>query len=219
MYVRQHPILNVAGVVVFQDESDDASNDKRIHFVADLSVDVDGARLSYRLDNNPRLALDDIHRSAGYPHSSWWNVLVRDPDDPERPYVDADGYCVSMTSYTRDGYDSLDRRKYLDAATIPYLVLPGAVRSRCRGTILGCKARLTDIRTFRYIDCICGDFSGYSIGEASLAAAQFFDKTLSARNGDEHKHYLYEFWPDRGITIDGESFPLRPMHPRAKTVA
>lgn len=211
MIIKQHALLTVRNVVVFQDESDDPLLNNRIHFVADLSVDVDGARQSYRLDNNPHLALDDIHKSAGYPHSSWWNVLARDPNDVNRPYVDKDGYCVSMTSYQRDGYEPTDRRRYLDASVIPYMVIPAAVRQRCKGVLLGCRARMTDIRTIKRLEGMCGDFSGYSIGEASLAAATYFHPELSARNGDDRKIYLYEFFPDQVATINGETFQLKPM--------
>jgi hypothetical protein len=43
----------------------------RVHYIADLSCDVDGARVSYRYDNRQPPALDDIHKSAGYAHGSW----------------------------------------------------------------------------------------------------------------------------------------------------
>jgi hypothetical protein len=214
--VKQHVLFNVQGIVVFQDESDDPRADKRIHFIADLSVDVDGAPHSYRMDNNQHLAMDDIRKSAGYPHGAWWNILARDPHDPSRPFVDADGYCVSMTSYQRDGYALTDRRRYLDASTIPYLVIPAVARMRCRGVLLGCRGRIMDIHSMRFIEGICGDFSGYNIGEASVAAAKFFNPSLSARNGDDRKQYLYEFFPDQPFKFNGETFPLIPIHPRAK---
>lgn len=195
------------GVDIWQDPAPG----NRIHYIADLSVDVDGAEHSYRLDNSyTKGALDDIKHSAGYPNSEWWNVLVRDPGNPERPYVDENGFCVSMTSYQRIGFPALYRARYLDAAKIPYSVPPGSVRSLCRGVLLGCKARITDIVTNNFIECVTGDFSGYSIGEASLAAARFFDPKLSARNGDDRKRYLYEFWPGVPAVINGETFTLIP---------
>lgn len=217
MNIKQHPLLTVQGVVIFQDDADVPEIDKRVHFLSDLSVDVDGALRSYRLDNNQHLALDDIHKSAGYPHGTWWNVLVRDPHKPNQPFVDADGYCVSMTSYERDGYERTDRRRYLDASMIPYLVIPARVRTHCRGTLLGCRGRITNIKTLRRIEGVCGDFSGGNIGEASEFMAKFFDPTLSARNGDERKIYLYEFFPDQQFTFNGETFPLKPMNLNTKS--
>src|SRR5215467_9463141 len=101
----------VAGVRVFQD-----SDDLRVFYTADLDVDVDGAEKAYRLDNSRALgALDDIHRSAGFPRGSWQGVLVPDPDDPSSPFVDENGFCVSMTSYQRFDFKRTDRRRYVDA--------------------------------------------------------------------------------------------------------
>lgn len=195
------------GISVYQDPAPG----NRIHYISDLSVDVDGAEHSYRLDNMAsKGALDDIKNSAGYPNSSWQNVLVRDPKNPNKPYVDENGFCVSMTSYQREGFGSLDRRRYLDADKIPYAVIPGRIRKLCRGVLLGCKARITDTVDDRAIDCVCGDFSGSNIGEASQAAARFFDPALSARNGDDRKRYLFEFFPSQQITIAGETFKLLP---------
>src|SRR5436190_11420731 len=190
----------------------DEEGDIKIFYTADLSVDVDGSRHSYRLDNDPKLALDDIHASAGWPHSSWQNVLVRDPKEPDMPYVDEEGYCVSMTSYQREGFNSIDRRRYVDAAVVSYAVIPGIVRRLCEGVLLGCAARITDTLTKASIDCVMADFSGYSIGEASLAAAHYFSPHLSARNGDERPIYLYEFWPDKAAVISGETFRLIPAN-------
>jgi hypothetical protein len=188
----QEPLLRLAGVDVFQDPA--PSN--RVHYVADMDVDCDGARTSYRLDNSyKRGALDSIRASAGYPNGQWWNVLVRDPKNANRPFVDPDGFCISMTSYQREQFDVFDRRRYVDALTIPYAVAPGSVRRRCRGVICGCRAKITDTVTDRSIECVTADFSGGNIGEAGMAAATFFDPELSPRNGDGRSRYLYEFFP------------------------
>ncbi len=202
-------LSTIKGIPIKQNVQDE-EGDIKIFFTADLSVDVDGSKQSYRLDNDPKLALDDIHASAGWPHSSWWNVLVRDPKEPDMPYVDAEGYCVSMTSYERDGFSSIDRTRYVDAVSIPYAVIPGIIRKMCEGVLLGCAARITDTLTKEFIDCVCADFSGYSIGEASQAAAHKFNEHLSARNGDERTIYLYEFWPDKAAKVADETFRLIP---------
>jgi hypothetical protein len=206
------PLCTVEGIDVFQDpQSFKSGQPGRVHYVADMSVDVDGAEQSYRLDNSiAKGALDDIRYSAGYPDSSWWNVLTRDPKNPDKPFVDENGFCVSRTSYEREGFSTLDRRRYLDALTVPYAVPPGKVRRLCRGVLLGCKAKITDVVNGRSIECVTGDFSGNRIGEASLFAARFFDPTLSARNGDDRKRYLYEYWPGVPAVLNGETFKLIP---------
>src|ERR1700744_2862745 len=98
-------LCEVQGVQVIQEP------DLRIHYVADMDVDCDGATLSYRIDNKIPPALDNIHASAGYPSGAWWNVLVRDPMEHNRPYVDELGYCISMTSYQDRTFTALDRRR------------------------------------------------------------------------------------------------------------
>jgi hypothetical protein len=197
-------LTTIQGIEIIQDD------DLRIHYVADLDDDVDGSERSYRLDNDPKLALDDIHASAGYPHSSWWDVLVRDPENRDKPYVDKNGYCISMTSYQRDGLSFYDRNRYVDAVNVPYSVAPGIIRKLCKGVLLGCASKITRITDGAAIDCVMADFSGYSIGEASDKACNFFDHNLSARNGDSRKIYRYEFWPGTPATIDGVTYRLQP---------
>ncbi len=208
--MNDEPLLCVVrGVSVYQKRGSD--DDLRIWFTADLDVDVDGTKKAYRLDNSRALgALDDIRNSAGWPRGAWSNVLVPDPHDPSRPLVDEDGFCISKTSYQRYDFERTDRRRYVDAETVPYAVPPGIVRQKCRGVLLGCQARITHVPTKRSIDCVTADVSGNSIGEASLAAARFFNPKLSARVGDDQPNYLYEFWPNTPAVIGGEQYRLIP---------
>ncbi len=184
-------LKTIQGVNVYQDD------DKRIHYIADMDVDVDGAKHSYRLDNRRPPALDDIHASAGYPNGSWHNVLVRDPKDSHVPYVDIEGFCVSMTSYFREDYPYTDRHRWVDAETVPYIVLPGSIRQLCKGVVLGCKARITRTTDGRVVDGVYADSSGGNIGEVSVCTAQHFGSQWNANCGDDRKIYEYEFWPDQ----------------------
>ncbi len=195
----------IQGVSVFQDD------DKRIHYIADMDCDVDGAKHSYRLDNKRPPALDDIHASAGYPNGSWQNVLVPDVLDPLKPFVDTEGFCVSMTSYWREGFTKHDRRRWVDAEAVPYMVLPGSIRQACKGVVLGCKARMTRTTDGLFVDGVYADSSGSNIGECSVAAAKVFGEQWSASNGDERKIYEYQFWPDDPALVNGEQFRLIPM--------
>lgn len=188
------PLTTLAGVEIFQDPNNGGAG--RVHYVADMDVDCDGTKRSYRLDNSfKRGQLDSIRASAGYPNGEWWNVLVRDPENPDRPFVDDEGFCISMTSYQRVEFHELDRRRYVDALEIPYAVAPGRVRKMCKGILCGCRATITDVVDDRRIECVAADFSGGNIGEAGMKAAQFFDPGLSPLNGDGRRRYLYEFYP------------------------
>ncbi len=201
-----HKLLKtIQGVNVYQDE------DRRIHYIADMSVDVDGAHHSYRLDNKRPPALDDIHASAGYPNGSWQNVLVPDAFDNSKPHVDDEGFCVSMTSYFRTEFIKYDRRRWVDAEAVPYMVLPGSIRQLCKGVVLGCKARITRTTDGKFVDGVYADSSGSNIGECSVFAAKVFGEQWSASNGDERKIYEYQFWPDEPALVNGEQFRLIPM--------
>ncbi len=184
--------------------------DKRIHYIADMSVDVDGAKHSYRLDNRKPPALDDIHASAGYPDGSWQNVLVRDPKNPHVPYVDLEGFCVSMTSYYREDFSYTDRHRWVDAEAVPYMVLPGSIRQLAKGVCLGCKARMTRTTDGVFEEGVYADSSGSNIGECSLKSAHRFGSQWNANNGDERQIYLYEFFPDVPALVNGEQFRLIP---------
>ncbi len=197
-------LKTIQGVNVYQDE------DKRIHYIADMSVDVDGAKHSYRLDNRKPPALDDIHASAGYPNGSWQNVLVRDPKNPHVPYVDLEGFCVSMTSYYREDFSYTDRHRWVDAEAVSYMVLPGSIRQLCKGVALGCRARLTRTTDGIFEEGVYADSSGSNIGECSLKSAQRFGGQWNANNGDERQIYLYEFFPDVPALVNGEQFRLIP---------
>ncbi len=197
-------LKTIQGVNVYQDE------DKRIHYIADMSVDVDGAKHSYRLDNRKPPALDDIHASAGYPNGSWQNVLVRDPKNPHVPYVDLEGFCVSMTSYYREDFPYTDRHRWVDAEAVPYMVMPGSIRQLAKGVCLGCRARITRTTDGKFVDGVYADSSGSNIGECSVFAAKVFGSQWNANNGDERKIYEYQFWPDEGAVVNGEQFRLIP---------
>ncbi len=197
-------LKTIQGVNVYQDD------DKRIHYIADMSVDVDGAKMSYRIDNRKPPALDDIHASAGYPNRSWQNVLVRDPKNPHVPYVDLEGFCVSMTSYYREDFPYIDRHRWVDAEAVPYMVLPGSIRQLCRGVALGCRARMTRTTDGVFEEGVYADSSGSSIGECSLKSAHRFGSQWNANNGDERAIYLYEFFPDVPALVNGEQFRLIP---------
>jgi hypothetical protein len=197
-------LKTIQGVQVYQEA------DKRVHYVADMSVDVDGAHHSYRLDNKRPPALDDIHASAGYPDGSWENVLVPDPVNRSKPFVDSQGFCVSMTSYWWEGFGKTDRRRWVDAETVPYMVLPGSIRNLCEGVVLGCKARV--LRTTDGLTCegVYADSSGSNIGELSVCAAKVYGDQWNANNGDEAKRYLYEFFPDKPAIVNGKLYRLIP---------
>jgi hypothetical protein len=91
-----------------------------------VALDADGSPRAYGPGN---IGLD-ANRNAGYPNKGWRSVLVVDPADPSRPYVQPAGphagYFVSKTSLKSKTLPETDPACYVDAETIPYIVFPGA---------------------------------------------------------------------------------------------
>ena len=54
-----------------------------VFYKSGMTIDADGAPNAYHPDN---IGLDDL-KNAGYPNTSWWkNILVPDPQNPNRAY-------------------------------------------------------------------------------------------------------------------------------------
>lgn len=92
-----------------------------------VALDADGSPFAYHPENRGR---DDLC-FASWPSGSedWRSILVADPTDPERPYVQpsgpAKGYFLSMTSLRSLQSSPTDAGTYVNSETIPYLVFPG----------------------------------------------------------------------------------------------
>jgi hypothetical protein len=119
-------------------------------------------------------------RNAGYPLPRTWQVLstsiIEKNKSTGKPCVSSDGYLVSMTAdvavdggFTRQG--DCDQSKWIDALTVPALVLPKGSEF----LTLGLKKRSTVIAvsrsaTKRVVPGIVGDFGpAKELGEASVA--------------------------------------------------
>jgi hypothetical protein len=101
-------------------------------------VDADGAPNAYHPDDEPDACPDngrgiDCLEAAGYPSGTWWQtVLVADPVNPGRPALQKagphKGYFVSMTSLRDTSFaGAASPASYVDAARIPYVVLPAPI--------------------------------------------------------------------------------------------
>jgi hypothetical protein len=91
-----------------------------------VALDADGCPRAYHPDNT---GLDAL-ANAGFPHGGWRSVLVVDPNHPDKPFVQpqgpTQGFFVSKTSLTDQSLPETDPDKYVDAASVPYIVFPGA---------------------------------------------------------------------------------------------
>lgn len=180
----------------------------RIEFTADGDIDADGAYRAYHPDSSKGL---DHLANAGHP-GNWWGIVT---DRNGKPFIQqsgdpAPGYYVSATSYQWMAFPRDNPRRYLDSESIPFVVVENYIRTRAKGVVLGCKARVTNLRNGKSVDCVVGDMGPLvKIGELSIAAANAIGINGNPRTGGEDSPVLkYELWPDEPAVIDGMTYTL-----------
>lgn len=140
------------------------------------AVDADGAPNAY----NPSDTGLDALANAGYPHTSWWkDVLVPDPNNLSKPFVqpsgEFEGFFVSMTSLRKPhGVHTIvtDPATYVDATRFPYVVIPTGFEKLQHVGKPGDVGFATHVPTGITTTFILGDSGGGSsakLGEASIA--------------------------------------------------
>lgn len=91
-----------------------------------VALDADGSPRAY----HPQNTGIDYNANAGYPNGGWRSVLVVDPADPSKPFVQPDGpdagHFVSKTSLRSHTLADTNPAAYVNSETIPYIVFPGA---------------------------------------------------------------------------------------------
>jgi hypothetical protein len=96
------------------------------YVTTDIVLDADGSLFAYHPDNVGR---DDL-RFASWPTGveDWRSILVPDPADPNRPYVQSEGpakgYFLSMTTLRSSLGSPTDPGTYVDSEAFPYIVFP-----------------------------------------------------------------------------------------------
>jgi hypothetical protein len=190
-------------------------SDGRVHYTADADIDADGANgqaggeAAYR-DNdsgsealaNGGMAIDGDRVVCAKPWAR--DIVILGPDN--EPRVFPGGVIASMTWYRHAGKAIDDPSAYVDAETVPYVVVPPLVVQRTAGIVRGCRARVT--WQGRSVDCVVADRGPANrVGEISIAAARAVGLPSSPRDGGtEATDVLYEVWPGTaapGFTLQG----------------
>lgn len=189
--------------------------DGRVHFVADADIDADGANgqnggaAAYRIDDSGSELLANggmkILNGKVICAKPWARSIVLLDTDNE-PKVFEAGVIASMTWYHYPGKPLTDPAAYVDAETVPYIVVPPVIVQRTVGVVRGCKARVT--YKGKTVECVVADKGPAArIGEISIAAARAVGMPPSPRNGGtETPEVQYQLWP--GIPAPG--FVLQP---------
>jgi hypothetical protein len=115
-----------------------------------------------------------------------------------------DPHYQSQTAYYNGG-------KYLNADVDKYIVVPPQVRSMVPPVVMGCQARLTNLKTGVWSAAVVGDIGpSDKTGEASYCLAKFINPAISHNTGDSTPCYVYELWPGIPATVDGKKYKLEP---------
>ena len=185
-------------------------DDLRVFFTADGDIDADGANgqnggpAAYKADNSGTEDLANggmkIHQGKVICAHSWARSIVILGTDDE-PRVFPGGIIASKTWYRHREKHEDDPAAYVDAETVPYIVVPPLIINKTHGVVRGCKARVT--RGERSVDCVVADRGpAGKIGELSIAAARAIGINLSPRHGGtDTPELLYELWP--GVAAPG----------------
>lgn len=180
----------------------------RVEFTADGDIDADGAYRAYHPQSQKGL---DALANAGHP-GNWWGI---DTDRNGRPFIQlpgdpAPGFYVSSTAYQWPDWPRGNPRRYLDSESIPFIVVENYIRTRAKGVVLGCQARVTNLRNGRVVNCVVGDMGPLvKIGELSIAAAVTLGLNGNPRTGGVDDPILkYELWPGVPAVVNGVTYDL-----------
>ena len=141
---------------------------------ARMAIDADGAPNAY----HPRDTGIDALGNAGFPNGGWRSVILPDPGDPSRPFVQRDGefagFFLSMTTLQDRTRPATDPARYVDSRLVPYIVFPGAF-FRMQGTgQLGVLGAARNLRTGQTSALIFADVgaANHDLGEVSIRLAE-----------------------------------------------
>jgi hypothetical protein len=187
-------------------------------FRSKMSICADGAPRAYNKDDG--VALDYL-ANAGRP-GNWWalvtdsngNPVVQGQNDP------APGYYVSMTALTNPGASSTTPAHYIDASTIPYVVLP-AHRFTSFTSIK--RLHLGDVGVAYNVDNnemafaqFCETGPDGALGEASIALANALGVNSNPKHGGvSGRRIVYVVFPGTGL---GRGFTVAQINATATPV-
>lgn len=186
-------------------------------FTAGMRIDGDGANGQ---SSKPVYAPTgwgetlDYLANAGGP-GNWYGVVTDTGKANGKPVVQvkgdpAPGAYVSATSYEWPGFSRGNPSRYVDAAAVPYIVIPSHWRAEAKGVVLGCRATVRDIANGKTVEAAVLDFGPRAkTGEASIACAKAFGVPSSPKNGGtDSKRFIYTFFPDVAAVVNSVAYRL-----------
>ncbi len=174
--------------------------DNAFFFVSEMTIDADGSPRAYHEDTSKGL---DHLANAGH-DGNWWGIVTGRNGKPVKqgPNDPVPGFYVSTTTLFDPSRAEEDPRRYVDAETIPYFVLPRKHSTDARSGDLGI---IVNLRNRKHVGAIFADIGSKDhLGEASIAAARALDIPESPRNGGASGDVFYLVFPRSG---DGRPKP------------
>jgi hypothetical protein len=172
------------------------TGESAFYFLAGMSIDADGAPKAYHPNGSPP-GLDHL-ANAGHP-GNWWGIVTRAGTPVvQRAGDPAPGFYVSMTALVYSSKAEWDPRRYVNASTVPYVVLPPEVRA-AGSARLGDLAAVWNRREDTLAFAILADIGpGGKLGEGSIALAKALGIPHSATTGGQGSDVAYVIFAGSG---------------------
>lgn len=206
-------------------------DDKSVTFTAAARLDGDGANGQFGAPPcyAPRdfagKTLDHIDNAGG--PGNWFGV-VTDTGKPtgtpivQGPHDPSPGAFVSATSLHLRGQQGevlpdSSPLKYVDSATVPYVVVPLLIIQGVEGVVMGCRAIVTNTTNGRSVEAVVADRGpSAKLGELSLACARAIGVPVNdaARHpansgGTDQPIIRYQLFPGTAALVNGVQYPLQ----------
>jgi hypothetical protein len=218
----------IIGTIHGQDITEE--NDLSVTFSADATLDGDGANGQFGGDPcyAPRGYAGgtlDVIENAGGP-GNWFGVVTDTGEVDGKPIVQGDsdpcpGAHLSATSLhlrKADGTRLPDSSpfKYVDSATVPFIVVPPMIIKGVAGIVMGCRAIVTNSKNGKSVEAVVADGGPSNhLGEISVACA----KAIGVPTGTTHPangggasspDIHYRLFPGTAAIVNGVTYPLQP---------
>ena len=208
-------------------------DDKSVTFTAGAQLDGDGANGQF--GEPPCYAPAsyqgqtlDLLANAGSP-GNWYGVVTDTGEDNGTPIVQGPndpcpGAFVSATSLHLPGKDGKPLPKsspfkYVDSATVPFMVVPPMIIKGVAGVVMGCRAVVTNTKNNKSVEAVVADAGPRNkLGEISLACAKAIGVPAGegakypANSGgiDASSHVIhYRLFPGVQAVVNGVTYPLQ----------
>jgi Fungal chitosanase of glycosyl hydrolase group 75 len=206
-------------------EQDDGS----VTFSAGATLDGDGANGQFGgfpcyAPKSFRGGTLDILANAGSP-GDWFGIVTDTGETTGKPILQGEndpcpGAFVSATSlhlFDQNGnrLPNSSPFKYVDSATVPFIVVPPMIIRGVASVVLGCRCVVTNTRTGQSVEAVVADTGPKNhLGEMSVACARAIGVrigTTHAAEGDgaPSPSIHYQLFPGTAAVLNGVTYPLQ----------